>query len=482
MQLREYALILRKYWVLVVVSTLVGLIAGAGASLLMTPEYQSRTQLYVSVRSDGGNTGDLVQGATYSRQIVNSYVAVISSNVVLDPVVEELQLDMTGAELADHVSASSPPDSALINITANSPSAEQAADIANAVGASFQNFVQTELEPETVGASPVSLTTTQTGLAPDEPISPNVPVNLALGLLAGLAVGFGIAVLRSIMDRRIYTREDIESITHKPILGNIVENPNVKEERFVVQSQPNSPQAESFRTLRTNLQFLNTEAKGQVFAVTSAKPGEGKSTATLNLALALAQTGARVAAVEGDLRKPVFGKYLGIEGGAGLTDALIGRADVDDVLQRWGRDQFYALPAGRIPPNPSELLGSAAMDRILDDLRQRFDYVIVDAPPVLAVTDAAVLGKLASGLLLVVATGSTVKPDLDGALRSLETAGANVYGVVATRIPAKSSGLYGYGYGTYAYGDLSTAEIEDVVPPQESVESVPRAKADSGGQ
>lgn len=454
MALREYALILRKYWVLVTISALLGIIVGAGVSLLVTPQYQSRTQLYVSVRSDGGAL-DMVQGATYSRQVVNSYVTVVSSSVVLDPVVEELQLEMTGEELAEYVSASSPADSALIDITAISPSAEQAAQIANAVGDSFQNVVQTQLEPETPAGSPVSLTTTQTALEPDSPVSPNVPVNLALGLLVGLAVGFGAAILRSLLDRRIYTREDIEQITDKPILGNIVDNTNAADDRFVVQSQPNSPQAESFRVLRTNLQFLDTGNKGKVFAVTSSRPGEGKSTASLNLALALSQTGARVAVVEGDLRMPVFATYLGIEGGAGLTDVLIGRADIDDVLQRWGRNHFFALPAGRIPPNPSELLGSAAMGQVVEDLRERFDYVIVDAPPVLAVTDAAVLGKLASGLLVVVASGSTSKQELDGALRSLETAGVTVYGIVATRIPSKKSGRYGYGYGTYAYGEQS---------------------------
>lgn len=463
MALREYALILRKYWVLVVVSALLGIIAGAAASLLITPQYQSRTQLYVSVRSDGG-TLDMVQGATYSRQVVNSYVAVVSSSVVLDPVVEELQLEMSGAELAEYVSASSPADSALINITAISPSAEQSAQIANAVGASFQNVVQTQLEPETPTGSPVSLTTTQTALVPDSPVSPNVPVNLVLGLLAGLAVGFGIAVLRSLLDRRIYSREDIEQITDKPILGSIVDNANVNDNRFVVQSQPNSPQAESFRALRTNLQFLSAGENGQVYAVTSSKPGEGKSTATLNLALALAQTGAKVAAIEGDLRIPVFAKYLGIEGGAGLTDVLIGRADVDDVLQRWGRNHFYALPAGRIPPNPSELLGSANMARVVDELRERFDYVIVDAPPVLAVTDAAVLGKIASGLLVVVASGSTSKQELEGALNSLDTAGVNIHGIVATRIPPKKSGRNDYGYGVYSYGD-QVGELADTPRP-----------------
>lgn len=460
MELREYAEILRKNWVLVVIMTILGLGAGAGVSLLATPEYESRTQLYVSVHSSSGTTGELVQGATYSNQIINSYVAVIKTGLVLDPVVEELQLDMTGAELASYVSASSPGESALINLSATSPSPEQSALIASAVGENFKEVVRTQLEPERAnGVSPVSLTTTQNALVPVEPVSPRVMINLALGLLVGLALGYGIALLRAVMDRRIYSAHDVEQITDKPLLGRILDDPDVEKSRLIVNSMQQSPRAESFRALRTNLQFLNVGSKGRVFVVTSPNPSEGKTTTSLNLAFTLAQTGSRVAIVEGDLRLPTFAEYLEIEGGAGLTDVLIGRADLDDVLQRWGEDQFFVLPAGRIPPNPSELLGSAEMEKLLDTLREQFDYVIIDAPPTLAVTDAAVLGKRAAGLLMVVATGSTTKQELEGALEALETAGTNVLGVVATMVPSKKLG--GYGYGAYGYGGRSVNELID---------------------
>lgn len=457
MELREYLIILRKYWILVVVTTVVGLAAGLGLSLLATPEYQSKTQLYVSVRSDGGSTGDLVQGANYSRQIVNSYVTVVSSSAVLDPVVEELNLDMTGAELANHVTAASPSDSALINITASSDSPEEAAAIANEIGESFKNVVQTQLEPEENGASPVSLTTTQDALVPKSPVSPNILLNLALGLLIGLAVGYGIAILRTVLDRRIHTTEDIEQITDKPLMGEIIDDPEVEKNRIVVASKPRSPRAETFRALRTNLQFLNIGSKKPVFVISSSTPAEGKSTTALNLAATLAQSGSSVVIVEGDLRLPTFAKYLDIEGGAGLTDVLIGRAELADVLQRWGRDPFYVLPAGRIPPNPSELLGSTEMEETLNTLKEQFDYVIIDAPPVLAVTDAVVLGKWATGLLMVVATGTTTKTELNDALQTLETAGSNVVGIVATMIPQKKPGRYPY--GEYGYGAKTVEEI-----------------------
>lgn len=457
MELREYATILIKNWVLIVIAAILGVAAGAGFSLLATPEYQSRTQLYVSVRSGAGTTSDMVQGANFSRQIVNSYVDVIKTGVVLEPVVNELGLEMSASALGTHITAASPANTALINITASSPSPEQAAQIANAVGESFKNVVQTELEPDQEsGMSPVNLTTTQVALEPSSPVSPNVLMNILLGLLVGFVLGVGVAVLRAALDTRIYSLRDVEAVTDKPLLGGILEDQDVKKQPLVIKNKPHSAIAESFRTLRTNLQFLNVGRSSSVFVISSAKPGEGKSTTAVNLSLTLAEAGSRVALVEADLRLPRVSKYLGVEGGAGLTDILIGNADLNDVLQRWGRTQMYYLPAGRIPPNPSELLGSPEMDRIITELEDSFDYVIIDAPPALAVTDAAVVAHGRAGVLIAVASGSTKKPELHAALSTLDNADANVVGVVVTMLPDKA--VYGYGYGNYGYGDASKVD------------------------
>ena len=452
MELREYATILKKNWVLIIIATLLGLAAGAGFSLLATPEYQSRTQIYVSVRSDAGTTGDLVQGANYSRQIVNSYVDVVGTGVVLEPVVDELGLEMRANQLSSYITAASPSDTALITITATSTSPEQAAEIANAVGESFKNVVQTQLEPDVeTGNSPISLTTTQVALVPTAPVSPNVPMNILLGILVGFAAGVGLAVLRSILDTRIHSLRDVEEVTDRPLLGGVIDDPDVKANPLTIQAKPHSPRAESYRSLRTNLQFLNVDESSSTFVITSANPGEGKSTTSANLALALAETGSKVALIEADLRLPKVNEYLNVEGGAGLTDVLIGKAELNDVLQRWGRTQLYFLPAGRTPPNPSELLGSEGMRAVLSTLEDTFDYVIIDAPPVLAVTDAAVVARGNAGVLIAVASGSTKKPELEAAISALEKANANIVGVIVTMLPAKEAA--GYGYGNYGYGN-----------------------------
>nr|BFF16221.1 hypothetical protein GCM10025699_75240 [Microbacterium flavescens] len=174
-------------------------------------------------------------------------------------------------------------------------------------------------------------------------------MNIALGFIVGLALGVGAAVLRSTLDTRIHGSHDVELVTDAPILGGISYDPGAKKQPLIVHADPRSPRAESFRSLRTNLQFVNLESTSRCFVMTSSLPGEGKTTTTSNLAIALAETGATVAVIDGDLRLPRLANTMGLEGAVGLTDVLIGRADLQDVLQPWGRGTLYVLPAGRIP-------------------------------------------------------------------------------------------------------------------------------------
>lgn len=452
MELRDYVRILHKSWVLIVACLLLGIGVAALYSIVVTAKYQATTQLYVSVRSgDSAATGDLVQGTNFARQAVTSYVDVVDSAIVLDRVIQDLDLDMSSVELAAQVEASSPLNTVLIHIVVTDSDPALAAEIANAVGTTFADVVVNDLEkPQGDAPSLVTIKTIQPATVPTSASSPNVPLNLALGGLVGLALGIGIAVLRSVLDTRIHSLHDITQITDKPLLGGIALDPDASVRPLIVHADPRNPRAESFRSLRTNLQFVNVEGGPRSFVVSSAGPGEGKSTTTANLAISLAETGASVALIDGDLRQPKIADYLAIEGGVGLTDVLIGRAELADVLQKWGRGRLYVLPSGRIPPNPSELLGSAAMATLLNTLTEQVDYVLIDAPPLLLVTDAAVVSKLAGGAILVAASGSTKKHELAGAVRALEAIGSRLLGVVVTMLP--TTGPDSYGYGNYTYG------------------------------
>ncbi|MFV0434409.1 MAG: polysaccharide biosynthesis tyrosine autokinase [Leucobacter sp.] len=468
MELRDYVRVLHKNWVLIIAITLLGICAAAGASLLMKPQYEAGTQLYVSVRNESQASGDLVQGSTFARQSVQSYVEIVRTESVLGPVVDELGLEETAAELAERVSTNAPLNTSLIGITVTNEDPERAAEIANAIGASFSALVQDELEITASGStsSPVKITTVQPAAVPESPVSPRVALNVALGALVGLALGIGIALLRTVLDTRIHSLHDIEQVTDAPLLGGIAFDPEAKQRPLIVHADPRNPRAESFRTLRTNLQFLavnhDSELRGRSFVVSSAGPSEGKSTTTANLAIALAESGVRVALVDGDLRLPKVADYMGIEGGAGLTDVLIGRAEATDVLQPWGSGQLFVLPAGKVPPNPSELLGSKAMDELMTTLHTHFDFVLVDAPPLLLVTDAAVVSKRTNGTLLVAASGSTRKQSLEMAVRTLKAAGGVLRGIVVTMLPTKGPDSYGYGaYGYGGYGATQNPQISD---------------------
>ncbi|WP_203136297.1 polysaccharide biosynthesis tyrosine autokinase [Microbacterium sp. JZ31] len=449
MELSDYLRILRKNWIIIAVITLMGIGAAAVYSLTRTPLYESSSEIFVSSQA-GSSSAELQQGNIYTQQRVASYVQLATSPKVLDPVIADLALGDSAAELADAVSVSSPLETTVIQITATHASPAVAADIANAIANELTAAIdEVETLPGTE-SSPVKVTPITTAIATEAPVSPNVPLNLALGGLVGLALGVGFAVLRTVMDTRIRSSRDVVALTERPIIGAIPLDPKAKERPLILQADPLNPRSEAFRTLRTNLQFLDIE-HGKSFVITSSVPSEGKSTTAVNLAIALSDAGKRVVLIDADLRKPKVSEYLGIEGGVGLTDVLIGRAELTDVLQKWGRRSLYILPSGKIPPNPSELLGSAPMAQLLEDFSRDADIVILDAPPLLPVTDAAVLAKRTSGAIVVVAAGATHRNQLAGALDALETVDARIAGLVLTMVPTRGPDAYDYGYG-YGYG------------------------------
>ncbi|GAA3203656.1 polysaccharide biosynthesis tyrosine autokinase [Microbacterium terregens] len=450
MELTDYIRILRKSWLIIVVATLLGVGSAAGWSLTRSPQYEAQSTVFVSTQA-GGTIGELQQGQSFTQSRVTTYANLVATPIVMNPVIAELGLGITAGELAKNVSASSPLNTTLITITVTSDDAIAAADVANALGASLTSAVESIETPNGTDTSPVRLTRVKDALPALSPSSPNVPLNLSLGALLGLALGVGIAVLRAVLDTRIRTPRDVELVTDRPLIGAIAFDPKAKERPLIVHVDPLSPRAESFRALRTNLQFLDMGGRSS-FVITSSVPSEGKSTTTINLAIALADAGKRVALLDTDLRKPKVAEYLGIEGGAGLTDVLIGRVRIGDVMLPWGGRSLYVLPAGKIPPNPSELLGSKQMHTLLEVLERDFDVVLCDAPPLLPVTDGAILAKATSGAIVVVSAGHTSRHQLSGAVDALETVGAKIAGVVLSMVPTRGPDAY-YTYGAgYAYG------------------------------
>ncbi|WP_295844821.1 polysaccharide biosynthesis tyrosine autokinase [uncultured Microbacterium sp.] len=451
MELSDYIRVLRKNWLVILALTVLGLGAATAYTLTRTPTYESSSTIFVSTQG-GSTTAELQQGSSFTQARINTYVGLVTTPAVLNPVINSLGLATTAEILSTEVKATAALNSTLINVTVSNSSAAEASDVANAIADSLATVVP-QLEPAVDGgSSPVRLTRVTDAQPALNPTSPNVTLNLLLGTLIGLALGVGVAVLRTTLDNRVRTPRDAEQITNAPAIGAIAYDTKARERPLIVHADPLSPRAESFRALRTNLQFLDMGGRSS-FVVTSSIPSEGKSTTTINLAIALADAGKRVALLDTDLRKPKVAEYLSIEGGAGLTDVLIGRAKVNEVMLPWGGRSLYVLPAGKIPPNPSELLGSQQMTVLLEMLERDFDVVLCDAPPLLPVTDAAILARATSGALMVVSAGKATKHQLTGATEALNTVGAKLAGFILSMVPTRGPDSYysGYGYG-YGYG------------------------------
>jgi capsular exopolysaccharide synthesis family protein len=207
--------------------------------------------------------------------------------------------------------------------------------------------------------------------------------------------------------------------------------------------RPQSPAAESYRQLRADLSFVAVDGSHAVFVVTSALPREGKSTLVCNLALAMAEAGVRALVIDADLRRPAIASYFGLEGAAGLTTVLSGRATFTDLVQTWGDSTLDILTAGVLPPNPSELLSARAMATLVEDVADIYDVVLIDSPPALSIADAAILGRLGDGALVVADAAQVRRPQLQQTIQSLQTAGVPVLGAVLNRVPSdKSSDVY----------------------------------------
>lgn len=454
----------------IIVLALVGIGAAAGYSIASKPLYNATSKVFVSTQG-GISVSDLAQGNSFTTQRVKSYAQLAVTPIVLIPVIEKLKLDTTADDLMKRVAAEATLDTSIIDITVTDTNNVRAANTANAISSSLATVVASiETSDSTTAANPVKLTSVQDAEPPLAPISPRVALNIALGALVGLALGFGFALLRENLDTRVRTESDIEGISDIPVLGRIVFDPKASERPLIVQADSKSSQAESFRTLRTNLQFLDADRTNRSFVITSAIEGEGKSTTAANLAIALADTGVQVLLVEADLRRPKLAEYMGVEGSVGLSDALIGRVDLKDVIQPWGSKSLHFLPAGAVPPNPSELLGSARMDSLIDQFNQEFEVVIFDSPPVLPVTDASILSKKIGSTIVIVATGRTHKGQLKGALTLLENVGAPISGIVLTMLPVNGRGTAGYGQYGSSYNYVERSEKHEAKPAAERVE------------
>ncbi len=342
--------------------------------------------------------------------------------------------------------------------------------------AEISTLLQTRLKEAEIGAAvePGDVRVIDGALVPDRPVAPRPVLNLFLGAVLGVILGLGAVFVRDTLDTKVRTRDDVETATSgMPIIGTIPRIPapagaaaaangrrrvlrvrpeEVVGRHLVTRLASRSPASEAYRALRTNLTFSMAERTPRIVVVTSAMPGDGKSTSSANLAITLAQQGTRTLLIDADLRRGVLNEVFGVEQNPGLTHLLLGHSTLERVTRSVPVDEdgnvLHVLPAGVFPPNPSEVLGSERMRSLIEELRGQYEMVIFDAPPLSLVTDAAVLGTMADASILVTRAGVTDKRALHHAASQLIHVRAPIGGVVFNDIDADTDGgYYGMAYG-----------------------------------
>ena len=494
---RAYLHILRrrKWWV--GLAAALGLAASLAFSLTAHKQYSATAQLLVqpSIVATG-------VGATQPLPVTQTDVQTELQLITSAPVQQAVRAKLSSVPA---VSAAEVGQTNVMAITATSDVPSQAALIANAYATAFVQYQQSvaernltsaeaqlrsqinsltqQLKPfghNTTSAEASALLNQQavlkdelaqmqvsgavdTGsvvlvtpaLAPTSPSSPKLVQDALLGLAAGLAVGLGAAFLRDSLDDKLTSKEAAEHAGGVPVLAMtpVVQSWRRQQKPLtVVVTDPTSPAAESYRSLRTSLQFVRQEGQIRNILVTSPAAAEGKTATLANLGVVFAQAGERVVLVSCDLRRPRIGAFFGLVERAGLTSVLLGEKTLEQVvLPVPDFDRLSLLPAGPVPPNPAELLNSPRVQAVFATLRDHFDLVLIDSPPVLPVTDAAILSRYADATLMLVAAGQTRRGDLHRAVEKLNQVGATILGVVLNKVTRQTGRTYGYSYSYKPY-------------------------------
>lgn len=432
MDLRTYAVIIRKYLPFILAASLVGLLGGFAVYTTTSKQYAAHVQFYVSTPVPESGTAQ--SAGQFATGRMTSYVELLSSQELGARVVKASGVGLTPEQVAKRISANTTVESVLVKATVTDSDPQRALAVARGVAKVFGPMVD-ELDNAGRTAPVVDIKTVSAPTVGAKPVAPNRKMMLALGLGLGLALSVGAALVREILDNSVKSPDEARDLAGAPVIGTIPLDKAAGTGQLLSADEVDAPRAEAHRKLRTNLAFLDATKKASVLLFTAPAERDGTSTVAANAALSFAETGERVCLVEADLRTagalPAFGLPSGTPG---LSELLAGRVPLDRAITRWkGEPALDIIDAGELPPNPAALLGSARFAEVLDELRERYDRVVLDSPALLPVADAAVLAGLSDGVVLVTRAGSTTADQLTGARSALGAVRARVLGVVVNR-------------------------------------------------
>lgn len=447
---------------------LCGFLAGiilSAISLWLTPvTYTASAIAYVRVSVPSSGTDQRQADSYYAAsqlasQKVKAFVPVFTSESVAQGVIDALGLRTTPAQLARSISAKNEKNALTINVTASAPTAEEAQAIAD------ETILQADAQIKRLDGedSPIGVVLMSSADLSGATRSPSPARRIGIGSLAGIVVGYASAFALDALDKRVRSQSDVASVVDEPILATIPRSAEMARRRY--SETPDHRVEESLRKLRTNLRYTNIDKGLHTLVVTSAMQGDGKSTVSANLARVMALSGLDVILVEGDLRKPTMSSTFDIDQGhPGLSHLLVGAVSLESALVQPSVPGLQVIPAGDTPPNPSELLGSERMSDLLSFLANDH-VVIIDAPPVLPVTDAVALAENTDGVLLVVRSGRTTEDQLRQAASSIRQGGGTVLGVALNQAPSSAVDRLRYGETVYGYTTDSHVQPSEPAAP-----------------
>lgn len=459
MSIADLLQIVRKHLASAIISFVVVFAAVAAVTFIMPPKYTATAEVFATYAGQSGETqttNDMSSGANYLNTQITTYPELVKTEAVLQPVIKDLGLDMTTTDLAGVVTATNPPNTFMVDISAEVGDPQQAADIANSVAKNLADQISSDLynNSSSSNGSPIKLTVVQKAQTPTSQSSPNIPLYLAVGLIFGIIVGVGVALLRDILNTKVDSTDDVRELTHASSLGTVPQATILNDSRPVVVAQPAGSEAEEFRRIRTNLSFLTTTATqghGRLLVITSTDPSEGKTTVSSNVAVALAEEGKSVLLIDADLRHPSVAHKLGIEGHVGLSHVLSRQASPADVIQKYWKPNLHIMPAGKRPANASILLNSDLMKEMVERALTQYDYVIIDTAPLSVASEATVFGRMAGGLVLVTGKGVVEKKELENTATALQAAEVPILGFIFNFADPKK--IHSKNYYYYYYED-----------------------------
>lgn len=439
--LRDYMKLLWARRWLVALSVAVAAGSALAFSSRQVPVYEAEARVFIGPRTaEATDIGEVLEELNFSGEFLASYAELLKSRPLAEQVVRDERLGIAPVNLQEQIETSIITNTRIIEVRVADTDAERAQTIANAI---VNTFVDEELE-DFGGRAGVQASVLESALLPQQPVSPKPLRNGLLGAALGLALGVGTAFLLEQFDTTIRTPDDAEdAFSPTPVLAAV---PHSDEKgsglKLFFDLGPKHPTAEAFRILRTKLQSFGVDEPLHRVMIASPYAEEGKSTVAANLALSQSVAGSRTVLVETDLRRPVMHEYFDVAPQPGLSDVLVSTNNITEATKSTRFQNLWVVLAGRIPPNPSELIGSQSMRNVIEQLASRADMLVFDTPPALSVSDAAQLGRLCDGVILVVRAGRTHKQHARQAIDEFERNGAKVLGVVLNDVAPETADYY----------------------------------------